>query len=112
MRNNPPNAAEAPLAAGNGLIHPRALLGRGIAFAGTVGTGVGTSLSAAAEPLSVPQWSKEPGSPFLAYGQPSRFETGAARITFNPPNEPGSGVAFTPIHLLDGMVTPSPREKS
>jgi sulfane dehydrogenase subunit SoxC len=109
MRNNPPgsNAAEAPLVAGNGLIHRRALLGRGIAFAGTVGTGVGTLLSAAAEPLSVPQWSKEPGSPLLGYGQPSRFETGAARITFNPPNEPGSGVAFTPIHLLDGMVTPN-----
>ena len=37
--------------AGNGLIDRRALLGSGIALAGAVSTGVGTSLtSAAAEP--------------------------------------------------------------
>jgi sulfane dehydrogenase subunit SoxC len=84
------------------------MLGRGVAFAGAVGTCVGPSLnSAAAEPLSVPQWSKEPGAPFVGYGQPSKFEVGVARATFNPPNEPGSGVAFAPIHLLDGMTTPN-----
>src|SRR6516162_9842516 len=84
------------------------MLGRGVAFAGAVGTCVGPSVnSAAAEPLSVPQWSKEPGAPFVGYGQPSKFEAGVARATFNPPNEPGSGVAFAPIHLLDGMITPN-----
>src|ERR1700674_6022204 len=93
---------EAPLVAGNGLIDRRALLARGIVFAGAMGTGVGTSLAgAAAAPLSVPQWSKEPGSPFVGYGQPSKFETSVVRETFNPPNEPGSGVAFAPIHRLD-----------
>jgi sulfane dehydrogenase subunit SoxC len=99
---------ERPLVAGNGLIDRRALLARGTLFAGAIGTGVGTSLTgAAAEPLSVPQWSKEPGSPFVGYGQPSKFEQNVARATFNPPNEPGSGVAFAPIHLLDGMITPN-----
>jgi sulfane dehydrogenase subunit SoxC len=98
----------APAVAGNGLIDRRALLGRGVAFAGAIGTGVGPSLTgAAAEPLSVPQWSKEPGAPFVGYGQPSKFEASVARETFNPPNEPGSGVAFTPLHLLDGMITPN-----
>src|SRR5215472_17174053 len=81
----------APAVAGNGLIERRTLLGRGVA----------------SEPLSVPQWSKEPGAPFVGYGQPSKFEASVARETFNPPNEPGSGVAFTPIHLLDGMMTPN-----
>jgi sulfane dehydrogenase subunit SoxC len=99
---------ETPLIAGNGLVDRRALLGHGIAFAGAIGTGVGMSLTgAAAEPLSIPQWSKEPGLPFVGYGQPSKFEASVVRATFNPPNEPGSGVAFAPIHLLDGMITPN-----
>ena len=73
----------APAVAGNGLIERRTLLGRGVAFAGAIGTGVGPSLTgAAAEPLSVPQWSKEPGAPFVGYGQPSkvRSERGAGDI--------------------------------
>src|ERR1700674_2108135 len=94
---------EAPLVAGNGLIDRRALLARGTLFAGAIGTGVGTSLTgAAAEPLSVPQWSKEPGSPFVGYGQPSKFEQNVARATFNPPYEPGSGVSLYPIHIVAG----------
>jgi hypothetical protein len=98
----------APAVAGNGLIDRRALLGRGVAVAGAIGTGVGPLLTgAAAEPLSVPRWSKEPGGPFVGYGQPSQFEASVAREPFNPPNEPGSGVAFSPIHLLDGMITPN-----
>jgi sulfane dehydrogenase subunit SoxC len=65
----------APAVAGNGLIERRTLLGRGVAFAGAIGTGVCPSLTgAAAEPVSVPQWSKEPGAPFVGYGQPSKFE--------------------------------------
>jgi sulfane dehydrogenase subunit SoxC len=45
-------SGETPFVAGNGLIHRRAMLGRGIVFAGAMGTGVGSSLaSAAAEPL-------------------------------------------------------------
>jgi sulfane dehydrogenase subunit SoxC len=98
----------APAVAGKGLIDRRALLGRGMAFAGAMSAGAGTSLTgAAAEPLSVPQWSKEPGGPFVGYGQPSKFEASVAREPFNPPNEPGSGVAFAPIHLLNGMITPN-----
>jgi sulfane dehydrogenase subunit SoxC len=98
----------APTVGGNGLLDRRAFLGRGVVFAGAVGAGVGSSLTcAAAEPLSVPQWSREPGAPFVGYGQPSQFEASVAREPFNPPNEPGSGVAFTPIHLLDGMITPN-----
>jgi sulfane dehydrogenase subunit SoxC len=106
MRKRSENTLDAaPAVAGNGLIDRRALLGRGSLFAGAVDAGVGPSLtSAAAEPLSVPQWSKEAGAPFVGYGRPSKFEAGVARAAFNPPNEPGSGVAFTPIHLLDGMI--------
>src|SRR5439155_15111671 len=49
--------------ASNGLIDRRALLGRGILFAGATATGVGTSLtSAAADPLPVDPWSMGPGA--------------------------------------------------
>src|SRR5215475_10371770 len=49
---------ETPFVAGNGLVDRRALLGRGILFAGAMSTGVGTSLtSAAAEPLPIDPWS-------------------------------------------------------
>jgi sulfane dehydrogenase subunit SoxC len=67
MRKRSENTFDAaPAVAGNGLIGRRALLGRSVAFAGAIGTGVGPSLTgAAAEPLSVPQWSKEPGAPFV-----------------------------------------------
>ena len=48
--------------AGNGLLDRRALLGRGIVFAGATTTGVGTLLTgAAAEPLKNDPWSLEMG---------------------------------------------------
>ncbi len=49
--------------AGNGLIHRRALLGRGIMLAGAMTAGAGASLtSAAAEPLKDDPWSLEMGA--------------------------------------------------
>jgi hypothetical protein len=50
-------ASRVPNVAGNGLIDRRALLGRGILFAGAAATGTGGSLTgAAAEPLPVDPW--------------------------------------------------------
>jgi sulfane dehydrogenase subunit SoxC len=51
----------ADAVAGSGLLHRRALLGRGLAFAGAVGTGAGFSTGAAAEALTEPDWSLVPG---------------------------------------------------
>jgi sulfane dehydrogenase subunit SoxC len=71
MRKRSKNTFDAaPAVAGNGLIDRRALLGRGVAVAGAIGTGP-LLTGAAAEPLPVPRWSKEPGAPFVGYGQPS-----------------------------------------
>ena len=74
-------SAVAPLetVAGNGLLDRRALLGRGIALAGAVGTGVGTSLTAAAEPLSNGPWSLAPRRthPALRPAVKIRAESGA-----------------------------------
>jgi len=62
-------APDSPDVARNGLLDRRALLGRGIAIAGAVGTG-GSLTSAAAEPLAVDPWSLGPGANLPAYGQP------------------------------------------
>ncbi|MFZ0373128.1 MAG: sulfite dehydrogenase, partial [Xanthobacteraceae bacterium] len=56
--------------AGNGLLHRRALLGGGIAFAGALT--VAASNGAAAEPLQEPEWSLEPGNVTPALQTPSR----------------------------------------
>ena len=66
--------------AGNGLLDRRALLGRGIMFAGAAATGVGTSLtSAAAEPLKDEPWSRMQGTitPVLQSAVALREERGA-----------------------------------
>ena len=46
---------------------------------------------------------------FAGYGQPSRFEEKAVRLIPPPPNPAteGVGAARTPLHLLDGIITPS-----
>ena len=52
-----PNKKHLPAdtVAGRGLLHRRAHLSRGLAFAGAVGTGAGFSTGAAAEALTEPR---------------------------------------------------------
>ena len=98
-------APRAEPAAGNGILSRRFFLERTLA-AGAAGLGAS---AAAAEPLAVPPWSREPGSDFTAYGQPSRFEGKVVRTWAAPANPatPGIGSSRTPHHLLDGTITPS-----
>src|SRR5215510_13750204 len=102
---------EAPLlepVAGNGLLDRRALLGRGIMFAGAVSTGVSTSpTTAAAEPLRDDDWSLETGAITPALQTPSRFEKDVVRILSNPNGEFRNSHARTPHHLLNGTITPN-----
>src|SRR5262249_36391216 len=94
--------------AGNGLLDRRALLGRGIAFAGAATTaGVTSLISAAAEPLTNGPWSLGPGLPVPPYGQPSKFEQKVVRTLSNPKLEPRGSAARTPHHLLNGTITPN-----
>jgi sulfane dehydrogenase subunit SoxC len=97
-----------PEVAGNGLLHRRALLGRGIMVAGAMGAGAAGSLTgAAAEPLTEAPWSVEPGDATPPYGHPSPFEKAVVRTVDNPKNEPGGSRARTPHHLLKGTITPN-----
>jgi sulfane dehydrogenase subunit SoxC len=102
------NCGWIPEVAGNGLLHRRALLGRGIMVAGAMGAGVTGSLTgAAAEPLTEAPWSIEPGDATPPYGHPSPFEKAVVRTVDNPKNEPGGSRARTPHHLLKGTITPN-----
>ena len=66
--------------AGNGLLHRRALLGRGILLAGAAATGCGASgTSAAAEPLKDDPWSQTWARPSPPRQEPSRFEKHVVR---------------------------------
>jgi sulfane dehydrogenase subunit SoxC len=94
--------------AGNGLLHRRALLGRGIKVVGAMGAGaMGNLTGAAAEPLSEAPWSLEPGDVTPLYGHPSPFEKGVVRTVDNPKNEPSGSRARTPHQFLKGTITPN-----
>jgi sulfane dehydrogenase subunit SoxC len=93
--------------AGGGLLHRRALLGRGLAFAGVAGVASGLPTGAAAEPLTESPWSLEPGDPVPPYQQPSKFPKNVVRSLANPNFEPRTSQSRTPHHLLDGMITPN-----
>jgi sulfane dehydrogenase subunit SoxC len=106
MSKSQPSSIEQ--VAGNGLLHRRALLGRGIMMAGAMGAGsTGLLTAAAAEPLVEAQWSLEPGEVTPFYGRPSRFENAVVRTVDNPKNEPSGSRARTPHHLLRGAITPN-----
>jgi sulfane dehydrogenase subunit SoxC len=101
------DSLEQDAAAGNGLLDRRLFLS-GSAGAALVIGGIAPN-AAGSEPLRVEPWMKVPGSPFIGYGQPSRFEDKVVRAIPAPPNPATQGVgpARTPLHLLDGMITPS-----
>ena len=64
--------------AGNGLLHRRALLQSGVMFAGALGSGASLT-SAAAEPLTEPEWSLYPGAVTPVLQTPSKYEKDVVR---------------------------------
>lgn len=104
MKRASSRCPEAGTVAGNGLLDRRVLLGSTAAAIGGVAL---SNVTMSADGLRVEPWMKVPGLPFVGYGQPSRFEGRVARVWANPPNAPGTGAARTPLHLLDGTITPN-----
>jgi sulfane dehydrogenase subunit SoxC len=92
--------------AGNGLLHRRALLGSGIAFAGALGTGASLT-AAAAEPLTEPEWSLYPGAVTPLLQTPSKYEKDVVRSLSNPKGDPRTQHARTPHQALNGTITPN-----
>lgn len=93
--------------AGNGLLHRRALLTRGLVLA----SASAAAAAPAAEPVvpgdPAPPWMRTPGKPFSIYGQPSRHEQQVIRRISGNRLLPGNGVSLTPLEDLEGFITPT-----
>ncbi|MES1262599.1 MAG: sulfite dehydrogenase [Acidobacteriota bacterium] len=88
--------------AGNGLLHRRVLLGGGLAAAGA---GIARGAEIAGE--NSPEWMKTPGRGFSAYGMPAKAQEKVQRIFTAAPGRAGTGSSRTPLHLLEGTITPN-----
>jgi sulfane dehydrogenase subunit SoxC len=97
-----------PPVAGNGLLHRRLLLKGGLGFGTVVLLANSRAVAAQAGPPDArPAWMREPGAEFTPYGRPSPHEADVAR--YAAPNRVmrNSGASWTPLHLLEGAITPN-----
>ncbi len=93
--------------AGNGLLHRRVLLRRGLVLA-TASASAATHAADAVVPGDPsPPWMHVPGQPFSIYGQPSPHERNIIRRIAGNRLLPGNGISMTPLEDLEGIVTPN-----
>ena len=89
-------------------LHRRALLRRGMMFAGAAATGIGTSLTgAAAEPLKDDSGARMRARSARPTSSAPNSSEAVNRILSNPNGEPRTSHARTPHHLLNGTITPA-----
>ena len=80
----------------------------GLSGAGLVAASAGVARAdVTAAEQSRPAWMKTPGQPFSNYGQPSPQQRGVVRWISANRAVPGNGVSWTPLHDLEGIITPS-----
>ena len=73
-----------------------------------MGTGAGLLLAGMdASGAELLPWQKTPGAPFSNYGQPSPHEKETIRWVSANGGAPGNGISWTPLHKLEGMITPN-----
>ncbi|MDF1588990.1 MAG: sulfite dehydrogenase [Gammaproteobacteria bacterium] len=76
-------------------------------LAGTMSLPVWASQTKAEFPDTLPEWMRKPGDNFSNYGQPSPYEQQVIRWISANPEAPGNGVSWTPLHDLQGTITPN-----
>jgi sulfane dehydrogenase subunit SoxC len=103
MHENRSSAQDEQAAAGNGLLDRRSLLS---AATGSM-VGLIASPAAANKEIELEPWMEQPGSPFVGYGQPSKFEAKVVRIFSTAPGTTGTGSSRTPHQFLNGSITPN-----
>jgi sulfane dehydrogenase subunit SoxC len=94
------------IVAGNGLINRRALLRGALFSAGIAAASAGIAQADDSVGADAPDWMKTPGRPFSEYGTPSKWQEKVQRIFTIAPGRAGTGVSRTPLHLLEGTITP------
>lgn len=106
MRKRSEPDMEREVVAGNGLLHRRIFLNRGLALLSAGGI---AGFSGPAAGIEVrPHWMRAPGAGMSGYGSPSRFEQNVRRTAIaSQPGTTGSGVSRTPLERLEGMITPN-----
>ncbi len=105
MMDQPENVPESEEAiAGGGLLDRRLFLQRTLGVAASGGLIAGTLPALASE---LPAGMKVPGRPFSNYGEPSAYEKEAVRWISANSMAPGNGISWTPLHRLEGTITPS-----
>ncbi|HKQ82781.1 MAG TPA: sulfite dehydrogenase [Steroidobacteraceae bacterium] len=104
MRSSDSAPAGDDEVAGGGLLTRRALLGGGIAATGMALAAGGDDRDPVA---GTPAWMLRPGSPFSTYGVPSRWAKPVQRIITSMEGFPTVGSSRTPLHQLEGTITPN-----
>lgn len=97
-----------------GLASRRAFLRSGLAAGGAIAAGAANAMlpqgNPANQPPNIPDWTRSLGEGVVAhpYGKPSSFESGVIRrdVEWLTASRESS-VSFTPLHALDGMITPN-----
>jgi len=89
--------------AGGGLLDRRMFLRQGMMLGGA---GLGL-LAVDADAADFPRWMKTPGGPLTNYGEPSPYEKEAIRWISANAKAPGHGISWTPLHRLEGTITPN-----
>ena len=79
----------------------------GGALASTVSLPVWANSDKLEFPDDLPEWMRVPGAEFSNYGQPSPHEQQVIRWISANPAAPGNGVSWTPLHDLQGTITPN-----
>lgn len=102
MSKKTPAVLNTPVA-GNGLLSRRLFMHRSIT---TTFLAVAFNNNATADIPLQPPWMKEPGMPFSNYGQPAKQEK-VIRWIANTAGTTGNGVSWTPLHQLEGTITPN-----
>jgi len=93
--------------AGNGLLHRRAFLHGGVLAAGASAAMAGGAKAAESVGASAPAWMTRPGAVMSGYGRPSEWESEIQRIYGLVPGREPTGSSRTPLHLLEGTITPN-----
>ncbi|WP_031435626.1 sulfite dehydrogenase [Methylomarinum vadi] len=91
--------------AGGGLLDRRLFMKKGLVF--SIAAMTADSMAASEHEKSRQPWMRKPGQPFSNYGQPSPHERRTIRWVMANSMAPGNGVSWTPLHDLEGTITPS-----
>ncbi len=89
----------------NGSLNRRLFLSR--SFKSFSAIALSSSAGVVGGAIPAEDWMKVPGAAFSNYGVPSSHESALVRWISATPGIPQNGVSWTPLHELDGTITPN-----